>query len=508
MSRPLRILDVGAHDGYVSRWLMERYDGPVEICGLELHPPACAKARERGIDCKIGRAEDAPFLFPPGSFDAVIAYELIEHVPDVDALLSALEEMLTPTGRLYLSTPEGTFGDGHNAQHLRAYRAVDLADLLRRRGELIDMAVVAGVTVAVYRPAPRLADVAIYTGPGLPWSPMDIETTGLGGSETAAVRVAEQLSAIGWVVTVYGEVEDCCFRDVIFRHWTVFDGMEPRQAVIASRMPEVVDRPLRANRKLLWLHDVDCEDRLTAKRAERFDRVLTLSDWHTGHVGRRYPFLREGGKIEQTRNGYTPAYFAGEQPDRVQRVVFTSSPDRGLDILLEMWPRIREQAPDAELAFCCSPFYEQVAARVPHIAEHRELIRRLEAQPGVARLGSLNQPGVARLLRSSMVWAHPSFSTPAGVPFHETSCIAAMEAQAAGCLAVASNWGALSETVRAGRLIDGPALSNAWRDALVTNIVEGLTDPAVQEWAQTRGPEAVADLGWRDVGVQVAALIR
>jgi hypothetical protein len=29
--------------------------------------------------------------------------------------------------------------------------------------------------------------------------------------------------------------------------------------------------------------------------------------------------------------------------------LYTSSPDRGLDFLLELWPRVREQVPDAEL---------------------------------------------------------------------------------------------------------------------------------------------------------------
>jgi 2-polyprenyl-3-methyl-5-hydroxy-6-metoxy-1,4-benzoquinol methylase len=34
-----------------------------------------------------------------------VAYELIEHVPDVDALLDDCEAMLTRNGRVYLSTP-------------------------------------------------------------------------------------------------------------------------------------------------------------------------------------------------------------------------------------------------------------------------------------------------------------------------------------------------------------------------------------------------------------------
>jgi glycosyltransferase involved in cell wall biosynthesis len=508
----VRILDIGAHDGYISRWLADQFPDAT-IDGLELHPPAVAafnrRMQGRGV-CRQGSAQDAPVLFDPESYDAVVLFEVIEHVPDVDELLQACEAMVRPGGLVFVSTPDGTFGAGRNHQHLRALRAVDLADILRRRGRLVDMQVHAGVTVASYRPQPRLTtrllpDIAIYTGPGLPWSPLDIEHKGLGGSETAAVRLAEKLSEIGWVVTVYGETEDCCWRDVIFRHWRVFDPMEPRQAVIASRMPEILDRPIRARHKLLWLHDTDCDDRLTPKRAEQLDYVLTLSRWHTRHVARKYPFIRH--KLVQTRNGLSHDYFDGEQPERAQRVVFTSSPDRGLDVLLELWPRIRKKAPNAELAFACSPFYDQVADVNPYIAEHRARIRELEQQPGVERLGHLTQPEVAQLLRSSMVWAHPSWSTPTDAPFHETSCIAAMEAQAAGCVAVASNWGALSETVRIGRLIDGPA-KKKWRDAFVRELVDALTNPETQTWAQAEGPRAVAELGWQGVAVHVAGLVR
>jgi hypothetical protein len=72
---------------------------------------------------------------------------------------------------------------------------------------------------------------------------------------------------------------------------------------------------------------------------------------------------------------------------------------------------------------------------------------------------------------------------------------------------VASNWGALPETVRVGALIDAEPNSQTWRRCFVEAIVRGLTNEAVQRDAQMAGPKAVADLGWGGVAQQVTEIV-
>src|SRR4051812_6843076 len=126
--RTLRILDLGGHDGYVSAYVIDQLTGDgtqLHVDGVELNPKACEIANrrlaERGITgtFKQGLAEQAPELFDVGTYDAVVAFELIEHVIDMAGFLQAAEAMTKVGGRVYVSTPDGCFGSGQNPNHLR-----------------------------------------------------------------------------------------------------------------------------------------------------------------------------------------------------------------------------------------------------------------------------------------------------------------------------------------------------------------------------------------------------
>lgn len=455
----MKLLDLGAHDGFVTTWLARNLDGvEATFDGIEANSHGVEVFNERlaslGMagECKRGLAEDAHVLFEPGTYDVVFAFELIEHVADVDGFLDKIEHMCKPDGQVYLSTPNGTFGDGNNPHHLRVYRAIDLFELCRRRGEVRNMVVGDDtVTVIQYQPKPgwhHRKDIAIYCGQGWEkWHPADVETKGLGGSETAAIRLAESLSE-SYHVTVYGEVDYCAFKQITFKPHHTFDQLEERHAVIASRSPWLTDRPLVAGTKLLWMHDTDYGQNVTPERTDKFDAIMVLSIWHAEHVMKLYPWLDES-KIVVTGNAIEPAYFKESdfRADRPPVALYSSSPDRGLDLLLEMWPAVRDQLPDAELHYCYSSVYDKVAEVTPSLASFRDRVRTLSEQDGVFNLGSLTQPQLAKKMGEVKVWCAPSYNTNIGEPFYETYCIGALEAAAAGAVVIASGWGALPERV-------------------------------------------------------------
>lgn len=485
----MKILDLGAHDGFVGTWLGRQLPEQLHIDGVEANPDAVRIANERregnpGVYVQ-GLAEDAESIFQLGDYDAVVAFELIEHVVDVPAFLTVCERMCKHNGRVYLSTPTGTFGEGNNPHHLRAYRAIDLFEVCKHRGNVEDMELGQdGVTVISYTPGEQhKPELAIYCGPGWEkWHPTDIETKGLGGSETAAVRLSVALSE-RYNVTVYGECDFCAFRQVTFKPHHTFDPLEERDVVISSRMPWLVDRPVEAATRLLWMHDTDYGDGLNAVRAEKFDGIMVLSEWHKHNVLEKYPFISEN-QLHITGNAIEPEYFDYEELERSNVCLYSSSPDRGLDLLLALWPEVRKQVPDAELHYCYSSVYDKVAATNPIIAKHRDRIVELSKQPGITNLGSLTQPQVAKKMGAIKAWLAPSFSTPAEQKFYETYCIGAQEAAAAGACLIVSEWGALPERLAdAVNSVAIPASTNGSpliKDEWVSAIVNAMTVPVHQ----------------------------
>lgn len=72
--------------------------------GVEVGQSMAGYARERfGLDVEAGTIETASF--EPGSFDAVVATHLIEHLNDPRSFLAKARAALRQDGRLYLITP-------------------------------------------------------------------------------------------------------------------------------------------------------------------------------------------------------------------------------------------------------------------------------------------------------------------------------------------------------------------------------------------------------------------
>ena len=397
---------------------------------------------------------------------------------------------------------------------IRPLKADDVAAMLHRYAHVLEIGVTDGGTiVAAADLCARRGEVAVWTGRAIGgWHPSDIITRGLGGSETAAVRLAEHLAAMGYVVTLYGDFPSGTGMagDVMLRHYHEFDPTLRLDALIGFRNATLFDQRPNADACILWLEDLAPAEGLTRGRAANLDRVVGVTRWHAEQIKRVHPWL-DPDKVAAGRNGIVESWFDFEDPpDRVQRVVYSSSPDRGGDIVLECWPRIKERVPDAELILTYPRWFQLCAQQWQQAADHLALITRLLDQPGVSRIETgIGQRDLAHLLRSSMVWVNPGYYSPGKQKFEETSGITSLEAQAAGCVVVASNWGALTENVLIGTLLDGDPSDpkGSWREAFIEAVVKGLTDEDTQTMAQTLGPEYMRGMDWRGAAEQLAAII-
>jgi 2-polyprenyl-3-methyl-5-hydroxy-6-metoxy-1,4-benzoquinol methylase len=75
------------------------------VVGLELDPHAAERARAFCEDVLVGDAETMELPLEPGSFDAIVCADLIEHLRDPGAFMERVRPLLRPGGRLVLSTP-------------------------------------------------------------------------------------------------------------------------------------------------------------------------------------------------------------------------------------------------------------------------------------------------------------------------------------------------------------------------------------------------------------------
>jgi glycosyltransferase involved in cell wall biosynthesis len=185
---------------------------------------------------------------------------------------------------------------------------------------------------------------------------------------------------------------------------------------------------------ILWLHNPTKSWR-SIKRGEAFHtlkaraHLVTLGPYHSAHVPGWLPFR---SRIE-IAHGVGPEFFRKARAEAAPspRVLFTSQPYRGLDWLLDLWPAVVASVPQAEL---------HVFAPKAHQAEANARRNRIN---GVVYRGSVARAELVEELKNARLQFIPGHD-------HETFCLAAAEATAAGVPIMTRGIGALGERVNSG----------------------------------------------------------
>ncbi len=302
------------------------------------------------------------------------------------------------------------------------------------------------------------------------------ENKPLGGSESALVYLTRALAKLGHDVRVYNN----CNTPGIYHGVHYHRLKEIKQAnrfiysdaFISLRNPRVFRLWLNSGACILWAQDAFDQTYLqnlksNADIRRNIDSIFCISRWQAWTFMNHFHWPKQ--KIFLTRNAIWPEYFPNKflEPEG-HRMVYTSTPFRGLELLLQLFPKIYQSVPKAELhVFSSMQVYQQ--SKEDDQKEHGHIYN-LAKQPGVIMHGSVGQKELASELVKCRVFAYPNI-------FPETSCIAAMEALAAGCAAVTSRLAALPETVGPGGvLINGMPGTDTFNEAFVENCIRLLTD--------------------------------
>lgn len=132
-----RVLEIGCGGGGLLKHLGECGASAV---GIETSQQALTAARTRGFQLvHVGQSHALPFC--AGSFDAILGQHVVEHLPDVPAMLSECSRVLKPGGRLVLATPNAHYPDpAHFADtdHNHIYAPDELCEIIGRTGFVVE----------------------------------------------------------------------------------------------------------------------------------------------------------------------------------------------------------------------------------------------------------------------------------------------------------------------------------------------------------------------------------
>src|SRR5690349_5061709 len=134
--RPGRALDIGAAGGGNTRVLR---DAGWTVAALEYGADGAQVAAERGL--AVLRADATALPVDRDSLDLVVAFDVLEHIPDHDRAVAEVRRVLRPDGRFLVAVPaDPRLWSEHDVavDHVRRYTRVTLRAVLERGGFTLD----------------------------------------------------------------------------------------------------------------------------------------------------------------------------------------------------------------------------------------------------------------------------------------------------------------------------------------------------------------------------------
>lgn len=281
----------------------------------------------------------------------------------------------------------------------------------------------------------------VFTCPPNQAYPFDEEiykTKPLGGSETALVQMAKLLKEkTGRRVIVFNVREN----DLVSESGVEYISNRKMNEYLSKFKPAV---------NIMWRHNIEltrapsylwAHDLLTpaVEYKSNFDKMMCLSEFHKSFTIGKTGL--DAKKIWVTRNGIDPEKFKAmaRKPKNPNKLVWMSSPDRGLDRAMLVCDRVREAMPDIELHV----YYgiENLYKYGPQMSALADKLKgMMNDRPYVKYHGFTEQSKMYHEVSDAVVWIHPC-------DFIETFCITALEMLALGIFPVTRKLGALINTL-------------------------------------------------------------
>jgi glycosyltransferase involved in cell wall biosynthesis len=204
--------------------------------------------------------------------------------------------------------------------------------------------------------------------------------------------------------------------------------------VIPSRVRELDSSKIR----IYWQHDLPEDPEISHLKDEnsrnRFHKFVFVSNWQLQEYITKlnFPQTEKVVVIENPIEIFEPV----KKVDDKINLVYFSTPQRGLNILVPVFKELSSKYPNAHLHVFSS--FKLYGWEEPDKA-FLDLFKQIEEHPQMTYYGAVSQEELREKLKTMHILAFPS-------TWKETSCRVLIESMSAGLMCVHPNYGALPET--------------------------------------------------------------
>ena len=341
-------------------------------------------------------------------------------------------------------------------------------------------------------------EITLYAGPQFTaWSPKSLKEPGqgfVGGSEEAIIYLSKELANLGWKVTVYGDPDkdEGMIDGVDWQPFFKFNIKDAFNIVVFWRAPSYLDTNVDAKAKYLWCHDVQNPGEYSEERLKQITKIIVLSEAHRQNL----PDIPDK-KFMISSNGYYEHLPEMKSRNNPYWCLWTSSYDRGIEHLLEIWPDVMKAVPEAQLhIFYGWQLFVRFNKGNPERIAWKKKIEKMMKQDGVTHHGRVNQLEMEEWHKKCGVWAYPTH-------FYEINCISAIKSQLWGNIPVTIDYAALKETVKYGKKVDGDIWDPDTKEKYKKELIKALKDYEWQEKERKKMmPWARKKYTWKNIGEQ------
>jgi glycosyltransferase involved in cell wall biosynthesis len=311
----------------------------------------------------------------------------------------------------------------------------------------------------------------------------------LGGSETWIIETARYLQESFNVVVFCNTLKPEMYNGVGYNPINTFHSFissTPVEYCVISRFTEYIPVALKGLAKSVSVifHDIVVPETIIPVHP-KIKWLLGLTEWHKTQIKELFPsfnvgYINYGINFPETKMVKVKNSF-----------IYSSFPNRGLIVLLQMWPEIKRVLPDATLNVYCDLQQEWVNKIAP---EMMQTVKSMINQPGVTNHGWVSKQVLTDAWSSADYWLYPCI-------FEETFCLTALEAAASRTFVITNGLAALSETSRHGITVEGNPFTDEWKIRCLEklkNIVknENLKNTILnknEKWAKTMSWKSQTD---------------